>query len=115
MYFIIIINSERITSMKNKFYLFSDPKNSWLRVDRDTLEDLGLSQNDFSKRTKIDFSYLYLEENNDAPIFLSKWAKKNSAQTKLQIVERHTKKRSFVHKKYSNYRIIKPIENYATT
>ena len=31
--------------MKKKFYMFSDPSHAWLRVDRQTLTDMNLNQN----------------------------------------------------------------------
>jgi len=49
---------------------------------------------------------MYLEEDCDAPIFLSAWAKKNNSTTKIQIVERpSSNKDSFVRRKYSNFTI----------
>jgi len=92
--------------MKNKFYFFSDPSHGWLRVDRETLAELGLNQNNFSEYSYIDVGYMYLEEDCDAPIFLSAWAKKNSSTTKIQIIERpSSNKDSFVRRKYSNFTI----------
>ena len=52
--------------MKSKFYFFSDPAHGWLRVDRDTLTELGLTQNDFTEYSYIDIHYMYLEEDHDA-------------------------------------------------
>lgn len=92
--------------MKSKFYFFSDPAHGWLRVDRDTLTELGLTQNDFTEYSYIDIHYMYLEEDHDAPKFMTAWAKRMPSTSKLQIVERVSEKKdSFVRRKYQNYRI----------
>ena len=49
---------------------FFDPGHAWLQVNKQTLEDFGLSPADFSEFSRTDGHDLYLEEDCDAGIFI---------------------------------------------
>lgn len=51
---------------------YTDPGHAWLRVPRDVLPAYGFSESDFSSFSYVDqYGFLYLEEDSDAPKFLS--------------------------------------------
>lgn len=54
--------------MKN-FLHFQDNKTGWLRVSRDVMNDLNLTQNDISLDSKVDINYVYLHQNSDMKWF----------------------------------------------
>jgi hypothetical protein len=49
---------------------FFDPGHAWLQVNKQTLEDFGLTPADFSEFSRTDGHDLYLEEDCDAGIFI---------------------------------------------
>jgi len=49
---------------------FFDPGHAWLRVNKQTLSDFGLTPQDFSEFSRTDGHDLYLEEDCDAGIFI---------------------------------------------
>tara|TARA_R110000824_G_scaffold375349_1_gene566247 strand:- start:75 stop:431 length:357 start_codon:yes stop_codon:yes gene_type:complete len=49
---------------------FFDPGHAWLQVNIQTLQDFGLSPQDFSEFSYTDGHDLYLEEDCDAGIFI---------------------------------------------
>jgi len=51
---------------------YTDPGHAWLRVHRDVLTAYGFNESDFSRFSYVDqYGFLYLEEDSDAPKFLS--------------------------------------------
>lgn len=60
---------------KNPFTFYSDAGHGWLSVRKEYLKDLGIEK-DISEYSYVKGSYVLLEEDQDAMIFLSAYEKK---------------------------------------
>lgn len=87
-------------------YAFNDGNISWLRVSRKTLQELEISQNYFSKFTRVDFQFIYLGSKQDKNLFHEIFLNKTGTQPK--IIQRNSP--NIIKNKYRNYHI----KEYAT-
>jgi hypothetical protein len=67
------------------FIFYSDPGHGWLEVSAANLRALGLNPTDFSTCSYRKGNVFYLEEDCDAPKFITAWEAKN--KTKFQFRE----------------------------
>jgi hypothetical protein len=88
-------------------YVFHDGNTSWLRVSRKTLQQLEITQNYFSKFTRVDFQFIYLGSDKDKQIFHQIFFNQTGSQPK--IIQRNSP--NIIKNKYRNYHI----KEYAIT
>ena len=73
-----------------KLTKYNDPGHGWLRVSKTLLQKLGVSTTSYSYETK---TYGYLEEDCDAPKFLSA---ARAAGYEIEVVNKYTNKPSHI-------------------
>lgn len=65
----------------------SDPGHGWLRVPHEVIKNTGLSTASFSRYSYIDHSYMYLEEDMDAGVFMETYKNLNGAEPEIEWVD----------------------------
>ena len=93
--------------MTKHCYEFDDGNTLWLRVSRKTLNELNISQNHFSKFTRVDLQFIYLGSSKDKKLFHKIFFDQLGTQPK--IIQR--KSPNIIRNKFRNYYI----KEYATT
>lgn len=83
-----------------KFNHYRDNKVGYLRVGRDVLSDLGLTQNDISLESKVDINYVYLNELSDMIYFKQQFSKKFGTDP---IIVEKVSQRCSIRNKHNNY------------
>lgn len=77
--------------MAKTFKFYSDPGHGWLAVKIADAEAIGLKVSDFSPYSYIRGKTLYLEEDCDATLFVTRYQLKNGGQ-RPNYVEKYTDK-----------------------
>ena len=83
-----------------KFIHFQDSKTGWLRIGRDIMQDMKLTQNDISLDSKVDVHYVYLHQNSDMKWFTQEYEKQYGY---LPIIRKKTSQRCSIRNKTNNY------------
>jgi len=93
--------------MRSYFEFISDPGHGWLKVTVRDLAALKLSPTDFSPYSYRNKSALYLEEDQDAGIFINVWRAANpDKQIKFRdrcARERQSRVRNYPHNSYNGF------------
>lgn len=75
------------------FDFFTDPGHGWLKVTQKHLNLIGLKPADFTSYSYVKGDALYLEEDQDASLFINKW-KEHFGEGSFKIRENHTNNQS---------------------
>lgn len=91
--------------MRSYFDFISDPGHGWLKVTVKDLMDLKLSPTDFSSYSYRNNDALYLEEDQDAGIFINAWLAANPNKTpkfrERVAREKHSRVRNYSRNTYN--------------
>lgn len=73
------------------FKFFEDPGHGWLRVDKQSVETVGLTRDSFTVYSYAYGPWFYLEEDCDASTFLKAYEAKHGTRP---VIKCHTSNRS---------------------
>ena len=71
--------------MTHKFKFIVDPGHAWLRVPHEVITEVGMLAHAFSGYSYIDGTYMYLEEDCDAGLFVHVYKAKFGVEPNMVI------------------------------